>query len=118
MDYICLIYSDEKREAMRTPEEDAVVYDAYNAFTKAVRDAGALIHGEAFHPTSEAKTVQMKNGRPTVMAGPAVKTDLQLNGIYILRAPDIDKATEWAAQIPGAKAGRIEVRPLIDFSAG
>ena len=117
MQYICLIYTDENAEANQTPEQEAEVYDAYNAFSKAVRDAGVMVSGEAFHPTRTAKTVQMPNGSSQTTSGPAVQTPLQLGGYYILDTPDIDTAAHWAAQIPGAKHGKIEVRPLVDFSA-
>ncbi len=117
MQYICLIYTNETAETTMTPEQNAAVMDEYNAFSKAVRDAGVMVGGEAFHPTSEARTVQVVNGSPTFSSGPAVNTDIQLGGMYILDAPDIDKAAEWAARIPGAKVGKIEVRPLVDFSA-
>jgi hypothetical protein len=116
MQYICLIYTDENAEANVTPEQEAAVYEEYNLFSKAVRDAGVMVSGEAFHPTSTAKTVQVNNGSAQVNTGPAVQTPLQLGGIYILDTPDIDTAAKWAAQIPGAKHGKIEVRPLVDFS--
>jgi hypothetical protein len=117
MQYICLIYTDENAEANATKEQEAEVYDAYNAFSKAVRDAGVMVSGEAFHPTGTAKTVQSPNGSAQVSGGPALQTPLQLGGFYILDTPDIDTAAKWAAQIPGAKHGKIEVRPLVDFSA-
>ena len=116
MQYICLIYTDETTEVNVTPEQEAAVYEAYNEFSKAVRDAGVMVSGEAFHPTGTAKTVQMPNGSAQVSGGPAVQTPLQLGGYYILDTPDIDTAAKWAAQIPGAKHGKIEVRPLVDFS--
>lgn len=116
MQYICLIYTDENAEANVTPEQEAAVYDAYNAFSKAVREAGVMVSGEAFHATSTAKTVQMPDGSAQVSGGPAVQTPLQLGGFYILDTPDIDSAAKWAALIPGAKYGKVEVRPLVDFS--
>jgi hypothetical protein len=117
MQYICLIYTDESAEDKMTPEQQAEVYDAYNAFSKAVREAGVMVSGEAFHPTNTAKTVQVPNGSAQTSGGSAVQTPLQLGGFYILDTPDIDTAAKWAAQIPGAKYGRVEVRPLVDFSA-
>ena len=116
MQYICLIYTDENAEANQTPQQEAEVYDAYNAFSKAVRDAGVMVSGEAFHPPRTAKTVQIPDGSVHASSGPAVQTPLQLGGFYILDTPDIDTAAKWAAQIPGAKHGKIEVRPLVDFS--
>ena len=39
-----------------------------------------------------------------------------LGGFYLLNCKDLDEALSWAAQIPGAWHGRVEVRPIIDFS--
>ncbi|MBK8138702.1 MAG: YciI family protein [Chloroflexi bacterium] len=116
MQYICLIYSNEADEATQSQEEWGAVMAEYNAFTKSARDAGVMVSGEAFHPTKDARTVHATNGSASVSAGPAVATSIQLGGMYILETPDIDTAVAWAAKIPGARHGKVEVRPLVDFS--
>jgi len=116
MQYICLIYSNEADEANQSQEEWGAVMAEYNAFTKAARDAGVMVSGEAFHPTKEARTVHVSNGSASLSAGPAVTTGIQLGGMYILETPGIDAAVQWAAKIPGARHGKVEVRPLVDFS--
>lgn len=116
MQYICLIYSNEADEANQSQEEWGAVMAEYNAFTTSAREAGVMVSGEAFHPTREARTVQVAGGTTSVSAGPAVTTAIQLGGMYILETPDIDTAVTWAARIPGARHGKVEVRPLVDFS--
>ena len=37
-------------------------------------------------------------------------------GFYYLECKDLDEAIAWAAKIPGAKDGTIEIRPIVDFS--
>jgi hypothetical protein len=34
----------------------------------------------------------------------------------VLNCRDLDQAIEWAAQIPGAASGSVEVRPIVEFS--
>jgi hypothetical protein len=44
--------------------------------------------------------------------GPFAETHEQLGGYYFLEYKDLDEAIRWAAKIPTAKYGSIEVRPL------
>jgi hypothetical protein len=39
-----------------------------------------------------------------------------LGGYYLLECKDLDEAIKWAAKIPNAKDGSIEIRPVVDFS--
>ncbi|MBK9124188.1 MAG: YciI family protein [Chloroflexi bacterium] len=117
MQFIALIYTDESLDTSATPEQTNAVMAEYFAFTAAAREAGVLVAGEAFHPTVTAKTVSVNNGTKHVADGPAVRTpDVQLGGMYILQSDTIEQAVDWAAKIPGAKHGKVEVRPLVDFS--
>jgi hypothetical protein len=50
--------------------------------------------------------------------GPFAETKEILGGFYLLDCADLDEALKWAAQIPGAWYGKVEVRPCIDFSQG
>jgi hypothetical protein len=47
--------------------------------------------------------------------GPYAETKEQLGGYYVVEAADLDEAIGWAAKIPGAKEGAIEVRPIMEF---
>jgi hypothetical protein len=48
--------------------------------------------------------------------GPFAETHEQLGGYYLLECKDLDEATSWAAKIPVAKYGTVEVRPLNQWS--
>lgn len=41
----------------------------------------------------------------------------QLGGFYLLDCGDAGEALEWAARIPGARSGSVEVRPVTDYEA-
>ena len=47
-----------------------------------------------------------------MLDGPFADTKEQLGGFYIIEAPDLDAAIQWAARCPGAQLGTIEVRPI------
>jgi hypothetical protein len=115
MQYILLIYGDEAAGAKATEAEQAIEYQEYNAYSAALRDSGAYVSGEALHPTTAATTVRVRDGKPLTTDGPFAETKEQLGGYYIVDAKDLDAAIEWAAKIPGARQGSIEIRPLMVF---
>jgi hypothetical protein len=116
MRYLLLIYTEEPTEA--PPDDVAMVeMEAYNAFTKDVRDRGLFEAGEALHPTASATTVRVRDGQTVTTDGPFAETKEALGGFYLVKARDLDEAIELAARIPGAKHGSIEVRPIFDFGS-
>ena len=115
MQYICLIYSREADDSAASPEQQKIVMDEYYAFTKDVQESGAMVAGEALHPTNTATTVRVRDGKITTTDGPFAETKEQLGGYYVVEAKDLDAAIAIAAKIPGAKWGSIEVRPLMVF---
>jgi len=114
MQYALLIYTQEAT-AEPTPEEAAAQIEAYDAFTRHVVERGALKAGEALQPTATATTVRVRDGRTISTDGPFAETKEVLGGFYLVEAADLDEAIGYAAMIPGAKEGSIEVRPIFDF---
>ncbi len=114
MQYALLIYTEEPTEA--PPDEVmATEMEAYNAFGQHITDRGAMKAGEALAPTATATTVRVRDGRTISTDGPFAETKEVLGGFYIVEAVDLDEAIGYAAMIPGAKHGSIEVRPIWDF---
>ncbi len=118
MKYLCLIYDEEaKMRAMPKTESDAFMGE-YMTFTDDVRTKGHYVAGEALHPVSSATTVRVRNGAIVTTDGPFAETTEQLGGFYLIEARDLNEAIQVAAKIPSARVGSIEVRPVVDFSAG
>ena len=115
MQYLLLIYGPETTE-QPSPETIAAEMDAYNAFTEHIRGRGAMKGGEALQPTATATTVRVRDGKTVSTDGPFAETKEVLGGFYQVEAADLDEAIGYAAMIPGAKRGSIEVRPIVDFS--
>ncbi len=115
MQYLLLIYSNEAADANATEEESTKIYQAYNDYTKELRDSGAYLAGEALLPTSTATTVRRKDGKPLTTHGPFAETTEQLGGFYMVECANIDQALEWAAKCPGSINGAVEVRPVMVF---
>ena len=115
MRYLLLIYGNEQASMEATEEEMQANMDAYNAFAKEVSEAGVMLGGEALHPSNTATTVRVRNGQTASTDGPFAETKEQLGGYYMVNCDNLDEAIKWAAKIPGAKHGSIEVRPVWEF---
>jgi hypothetical protein len=111
MQYLLLIYENEKRFSQGYDPAEMGEYQAFDReFSKNIKG------GNALQATSTAKSVRLRNGKPSVTDGPFAETKEQLGGFYLVEAPNIDEAVKMAAKIPGARFGTIEVRPIMTFS--
>jgi len=88
---------------------------AYEAFTKDVQEAGVYIGGEPLQPMATATTVRVRGGAASSMDGPFAETKEQLGGYYMLDCANLDDALGYAAKIPTAPSGSIEVRPIMEM---
>lgn len=116
MQYLLMIYTSEQLDAQRSPEEQEANMGEYFAFTNQAREAGVMQAGDALHPTTAATTVRVRNGQISSTDGPFAETKEQLGGYYLLNCENLDEAIKWAAKIPGARDGSIEIRPVWEFA--
>jgi hypothetical protein len=117
MRYLLTIYGDESGWNEATPEQGAQIMAAYEAFGREARAAGAFVGGEGLQPTATATTVRVRDGERLLTDGPFAETREQLGGYYLLECANLDEAIGWAAKIPGAAQGSVEVRPVMDYEA-
>ncbi len=111
MQYLLLIYTDEKAMQTMAPEQTGATLAAYGAYMKAMADAGVSKGGQRLHPTSTATTVRVKDGKTQVLNGPYAEVKEQLGGYFLIDAPDPDAAISWAARCPGAQYWRDRSAP-------
>jgi len=111
MQYLLLIYENEKRFSQGYDETEMGEYQAFGKeFAKNIKG------GNALQPTGTAKSVRVRNGKTATTDGPFAETKEQLGGYYLVEASSADEAAKLAAKIPGARFGTIEVRPIMTFS--
>jgi hypothetical protein len=113
--YVCLIYDDEKTWDDMSEEERNGFMGEYFTFTESIRGSGNYVAGEALQPVATATTVRVRNDETIVTDGPFAETKEQLGGFYLIEAKDADEAFAIAARIPSARLGSIEVRPIMIF---
>jgi hypothetical protein len=91
--------------------------DAYAAFTTDIGKTGVMKSSEGLQPTSTATTVRVREGKTLTTDGPFAETREQLGGVWLFDCKDLDEAISWAAKIPQAQNGSVEIRPLWQQSA-
>jgi hypothetical protein len=112
MRYLLLIHADETRYPEISPQETAQVKADYGAFADELKKAGAYVTYERLRPTTAATTLRVRNGETLITDGPFAETKEKLGGFYMIHANDLDDALAWAAKMPSAKYGSVEVRPI------
>lgn len=113
MQYMLLIYGEESMWASLSPDQISTEMGAYMAYTQDLAKAGVLVAGDELQPVATAKTVSLLGGKQKVVDGPFAETKEALGGYYLIKAETIEEALAWAAKCPGAKYGRVEVRPVV-----
>jgi hypothetical protein len=110
--FMALIYGDRSRWETFTAEQREEAYAEYRAFADEARKAGVMVGGDELASTRDATTVRMRDGETLVTDGPYAEVKEALGGYYVLECDTIDDAVDYAARIPGAQYGAVEVRPI------
>jgi hypothetical protein len=108
MKYLALIYGDEGRWAGLSPEERESELGEYIALSR----ADVTVGGDELDSVTTATTVRVRGDETLVTDGPFAELKEVLGGYYIFECDTIDEACTWAAKIPAARHGAIEVRPI------
>jgi len=105
--YVFLLYHDPS-----VPEVPDVIGHHFKLADEA-RARNAYVTSEALGSTDNATTVRVRDGKTMITDGPFAETKEVLGGLYILDCKDLDEALEYAAKIPDAWNGSVEVRPIM-----
>ncbi len=112
MQYMALIYADEERWGALSDDERQEVMGRYRALSEDARKAGVLAGGDELGPTRAATTVRVRGDETLVTDGPYAEVKEALGGYYLFECGSLDEALDWAARIPSAEHGAVEVRPV------
>jgi hypothetical protein len=110
MKYLCLVYMEE-RTLQDVPDSECLAYG------ESLRKSGRYLAAEALERVETATTVRVRNGKVSLTDGPFAETKEQLAGFYLIDAADLDEAVRLAANIPPARVGAVEVRPVRELTA-
>lgn len=111
MRYTLLLYYPEPTAEDLGPEAIADGMRAFQAYAKALEDAGVLVSAEVLQASNAATTVSLTGGELVVQEGPFADSTEQLGGTFVIEVADLDAALEWARQAPSVSWGHVEIRP-------
>ncbi len=113
MKYMLLIYGDEhaldEAERQKCYAESAQV-------AQEIKASGHYLAAAPLHPVSTATSVRVRDGKRLVTDGPFAETREQFGGYFLIDAADLDEAIHLAGQIPGARWGTVEIRPVLEIT--
>ena len=113
MKYMLLIYMEEN--AMNEAEREKCFVDSTQLCNDLVKK-GQFHGANPLHPVATATSVRVREGRRMVTDGPFAETREHLGGYFLVDAKDLDEAIGIAAQIPGARKGTVEIRPVLEIA--
>lgn len=115
MKYLYLLYADESQVPAPGSPEMLKQLDGYNAFYAEVEGAGAVKAGDPVQGSATSTTVRVRNGSTEPTKGPFSPGGEQIVGFYVLECATEDEAVQYAAKIPAAHHGAVEVRPILSL---
>jgi hypothetical protein len=116
MKYMLLIYGDPALEPAFGTPEFATMMAGFSALSDRMNTDGVLLGGEGLQGVETATSLRVRGGKVETMDGPFATTREHLGGYYIVDVPDLDAALAYAAMVPAAVWGTVEVRPLMDYN--
>jgi hypothetical protein len=111
--YMMLLFVPEGR----SHEEAAAETPKWMTYTQELHESGAFVAGDALQGNETATLLRVRDGETQLTDGPYAEAKEYLAGYYVIEAPDLDAALAWAAKVPNAAYGTVEVRPVMDVGA-
>lgn len=115
MKYALLIYAAPGASEQAAPA--AGVISDWVAYTRAMKESGALVAAEQLTGTDTATSVRVRGEDRLLTDGPFMETKEVLGGYSVLETDTIEEAVEIAKTWPGVDRGwiTIEVRPTVEM---
>jgi hypothetical protein len=110
--YAILLRSDAGTERDAIPLQEKL--DRLNAFNAIHAAAGTLLAGDGLKSTARGHRVRVANGGASIIDGPFAEAKELIAGFWMIRAPSIDAAVDWARTLPYPTGPEVEVeiRPV------
>lgn len=115
MKYLCLIYNNEEALGKVPQSEVDAVLETCERYDEELTRRGQLVASERLQPVATARTIRFAQGKASITDGPFAETKEQLGGFYLIEARDMDEALAIAKEIPPARFGSLEVRPIWNY---
>jgi len=80
-----------------------------------LHEKGQFLAANPLQPVATATSLKIRNGKRLVTDGPFAETREKLGGYFLVDAKNLDEALDIASQIPGARKGTVEIRPVLEI---
>ena len=110
--YLMSVHHADDAFADWSEEEMQATFAETGRFNETLQAAGAWVFAGGLHPIDQATTVDGTGATPIVTDGPYAESKEYLGGFWIIEAPDLDAALEWAEKGSAACRAKVEVRPF------
>ena len=115
MQYMALIYADPAAQPQYGTPEFQAMMQGYFAVTEKLKADGVFVAGDGLQGVTTATSLRLRSGKVETMDGPFAETKEHLGGYYLIDVPDLDAALRYAAMIPTAAHGTVELRPVMIY---
>src|ERR1700674_1683031 len=113
MKYLYLLYADESKMPAPDSAQMQQQQAAFGRYYEELSKRGMFKAGDPVQPSKTATTVRVRTVPTKAAAGPAPTGRGQIIGFCVVEAKNQDEAIAYAAKIPAAAVGSIEVRPIV-----
>lgn len=111
MRYTLLLHYPEPTAEELGAERLAAGMEAFQAYARALDEAGVLESAEVLQRSDATTTVSQREGQYLIQDGPFADSKEQLGGTFVIDVADLDEALDWAKRAPSVAWGAVEVRP-------
>lgn len=115
MIFMMIIYADERDWVGKSEAEMAPIMAEHEKLEADLRKAGKYRGCGGLAPSTQAKTVRLRDGKAIVVDGPYAESKEMLGGYYLIEADRIEQVVPFAARIPGFAERAVEIRPVMDL---
>ena len=116
--YLLSVHGTGSSPERMTDEERRRGFAQVAALEAEMTCANALVFSGRLSDPAAARVVRPSRAKVRMTDGPYAETKEQLGGFYIVDAPNLETALEWASKVTLAIRTPIEVRPFVDTHSG
>ncbi|WP_327009807.1 YciI family protein [Dactylosporangium sp. NBC_01737] len=115
MKYLILLYNRPEIWDQLSHDQKLEHGRAHLVITADLAATGELVASEALTDPAQTTFVEVRDGRTFTSDGPFAEVKEHLAGFYLIDCESAERAAGYAARMPEAAQGGVEVRPILDL---
>ena len=112
---MCVWFDDEYDSELDRTSPDIMRTDhQIDVLNEEMAERGIWVFAGGLEPVDSATVVRANAGETSMTDGPYAESKEQMGGFWVIEAPDLDAALDWARKAAAACEGPVELRPMHD----